>query len=45
LGFRVVHSAIQCTANRVAIRFGAYLLASLALWAMLGRAALRVLGG
>jgi hypothetical protein len=40
---RVVHSAIQCTINRVHWRFIAYMLSSIALWAMLLRAALQLL--
>jgi len=36
--FRVVHSAIHCTANIVMARFLAYCAAALALWFMLGRA-------
>ena len=36
--FRVVHSAIHCTANIVMARFLAYCAAAVALWFMLGRA-------
>jgi len=36
--FRVVHSAIHCTANIVMARFLTYCAAALALWFMLGRA-------
>jgi hypothetical protein len=43
LGLRTVHSAVQCTANVVALRFGAYLLASLALFALVVRSALDAL--
>jgi hypothetical protein len=44
LCFRIVHSAIQCMLNRVHLRSGAYLLASLALWALVLRNALAVFG-
>ncbi|MEJ2760429.1 MAG: MAPEG family protein [Gammaproteobacteria bacterium] len=37
--FRVVHSVIQCTANRVLPRFYAYATASVALWIMVIRSA------
>lgn len=37
---RVAHSIIQCSYNRVSHRFGAYLISSLALWAMLIHAVL-----
>jgi hypothetical protein len=39
--FRVLHSAVHCTVNIVVLRFGLYLMASLALWFMLGRAILQ----
>jgi hypothetical protein len=38
--FRTLHSAVHCTINRVMVRFNLYLVASLALWFMLLRAAL-----
>jgi hypothetical protein len=38
--FRALHSAVHCTWNRVIVRFYLYLVASLALWFMLLRAAL-----
>lgn len=41
--FRVVHSLIHCTYNKVVHRFSAYMLAALALWAMVVRAALQTL--
>jgi len=41
--FRVLHSAIHCTYNRVAHRFGAYAVASIALWVMVVRAFLGAL--
>lgn len=33
--FRLIHSVIHCTYNRVVHRFYAYMIASLALWAMI----------
>jgi hypothetical protein len=44
-GFRVLHSAVHCTWNRVIVRFYLYLAASLALWFMLLRAALAFFSG
>jgi hypothetical protein len=38
--FRALHSAVHCTFNRIMVRFYLYLIASLALWFMLLRAAL-----
>lgn len=38
VAFRVLHSAVHCTFNRVMLRFWLYFIASLALWLMLGRA-------
>jgi hypothetical protein len=38
--FRAMHSAVHCTFNRVMLRFYLYLLASIAVWFMAGRAAL-----
>ena len=38
--FRVLHSGVHCTFNRVMLRFYLYLIASLALWFMLARAVL-----
>jgi hypothetical protein len=35
-----MHSAVHCTFNRVLLRFYLYLLASIAVWFMAGRAAL-----
>ena len=43
-GFRLLHSLIHCTANRVMARFLCYLAASLALWFMVVRAAIGTLG-
>jgi hypothetical protein len=45
VGFRVLHSAVHCTVNIVLVRFGLYLLSSLALWFMAGRAAFGVFTG
>ena len=41
MAFRVVHSAIHCTVNIVIWRFGAYLVSTLALFFMIGRAVAR----
>lgn len=38
--FRVLHSAVHCTFNRVLLRFGLYAVSSAALWFMVIRAAL-----
>lgn len=43
-GFRLLHSAIHCTVNRVMPRFLCYLASSLLLWLMLLRIAAQVLG-
>ena len=40
---RVLHSIVHCTFNRVIVRFYLYALSALALWFMLGRAAIAVL--
>lgn len=42
VGFRVVHSLVQCTVNIVAIRFPLFLLASLCLLGLTIHAALRI---
>ncbi|MDX1404506.1 MAG: MAPEG family protein [Woeseiaceae bacterium] len=42
--FRVAHSVIHCSSNVVIHRFTAYLLSALALWLMVIRAFLRLLG-
>jgi hypothetical protein len=44
VAFRALHSAMHCTANIVIVRFYLYLISSLALWFMAGRAALAYLG-
>ena len=38
--FRALHSAVHCSFNHIMTRFTLYLIASLALWTMLARAAL-----
>ncbi len=43
--FRVVHSLIHCSYNKVEHRFAAYILATVALWAMVIRVALRIFAG
>ena len=43
VGFRVIHSLVQCTVNIVAIRFPLFLLASLCLLGLTVHAAARVL--
>jgi hypothetical protein len=43
LGFRVLHSLIHCTVNRVMPRFICYLVSSILLWAMVVRAAFDLL--
>ncbi|MBT8087672.1 MAG: MAPEG family protein [Gammaproteobacteria bacterium] len=45
LGFRILHSLIHCTINRVMARFLCYLAASVLLWFMVVRAAIDLLGG
>ncbi len=42
LFLRIIHSVIHCTYNRVAHRFGVYLLSCFLLWAMIVRAAFTV---
>ena len=42
VAFRVLHSAMHCTANIVIVRFWLYAVSTAALWFMLGRAALGV---
>ena len=41
--FRVVHSLIHCSYNRVEHRFAAYMLSAIALWVMVIRAVLQAL--
>ena len=40
LGFRIIHSVVHCTVNIVKLRFASYMLASIALWFMVIRAAM-----
>lgn len=42
--FRVLHSAVHCTFNLVVLRFGLYIVATIAVWFMLVRAALGYFG-
>jgi hypothetical protein len=42
--FRALHSAVHCTVNIVMLRFWLYLVSTLAVWFIAGRAALRHLG-
>jgi hypothetical protein len=42
--FRVLHSAVHCTFNLVVLRFGLYVVATIAVWCMLVRAALGYFG-
>ncbi len=42
--FRALHSAVHCTVNIIMLRFNLYLISTLAVWFMAGRAALRYLG-
>jgi hypothetical protein len=44
VAFRAAHSAVHCTFNRVMLRFNLYLVAALAVWFMLIRAALGHIG-
>jgi hypothetical protein len=44
LAFRVIHSLIHCTYNKVEHRFAAYMLAAMALWVMVIRGALQIIG-
>jgi hypothetical protein len=43
VAFRVLHSAIHCTANIVLVRFWLYVVSTLALWFMIIRAALSLM--
>ena len=43
-GFRVVHSLIHCTYNKVEHRFAVYMLAAIGLWVMVIRASIKILG-
>ena len=44
VAFRALHSAMHCTLNVVMVRFYLYLIATLAVWFMLVRAAIRYFG-
>ena len=44
LAFRIVHSVIHCTYNKVEHRFAAYIFAAIALWAMVIRGAMQAIG-
>ena len=44
VAFRALHSAMHCTLNIVIVRFYLYLVSTLAVWFIAGRAALRYLG-
>jgi hypothetical protein len=39
VAFRVLHSAMHCTANIIIVRFWLYAISTVTLWLMLGRAA------
>jgi len=45
VAFRTLHSAVHCTFNLVMLRFYLYLIATLAVWFMVGRAAITYFGG
>ena len=45
VAFRAAHSAVHCTVNVVMVRFGVYALSSIALWFMVGRAAIEFYSG
>jgi hypothetical protein len=45
VAFRILHSAVHCTFNLVMLRFYLYLIATLAVWFMMIRAAIAYLGG
>ena len=44
VAFRVLHSVVHCTVNVVMLRFYLYLISTLAVWFIAGRAALHYLG-
>jgi len=44
LAFRIAHSLIHCTYNKVEHRFATYMFAAIALWAMVIRGAMQVFG-
>ena len=45
VAFRALHSAVHCTFNLVMLRFFLYLIATVAVWFMLARAALEYFAG
>ncbi len=45
VAFRALHRAVHCTLNLVMLRFYLYLIATLAVWFMVARAALTHFGG
>lgn len=45
VGFRILHSAVHCTVNIVMLRFTLYLISTLAVWFIAGRALLGHLAG
>ena len=45
VALRVLHSAVHCTVNIILLRFGIYLVSTLAVWFIAGRAALAYLAG
>ena len=42
--FRILHSVVHCTFNRVILRFGLYMVSAISLWVMALRFALGLLG-
>jgi hypothetical protein len=44
-GFRAIHSAVQCTTNRVMLRFNVYAASSLILWFLVVRTLFRLVMG
>ena len=44
VAFRILHSAVHCTVNVVMVRFALYAVSSLALWFMLLRAGVSLIG-
>ncbi|MBD2326269.1 MAPEG family protein [Alkalinema sp. FACHB-956] len=41
VGFRILHSIVHCTFNLILLRFYLYLFSSIAVWFIVGRAALK----
>ena len=44
VAFRIMHSIVHCTFNRVILRFGLYMVSAIALWFMVLRMALGMFG-